>query len=1124
MPRGFYALLWSQALGAFNDNAFKTLIALLAVSFLPADKAAGLIALAGALFVLPFILFSTIAGTVADRFSKSRLVVFFKGVEIVLMALTFGALYTYNVTYLMLLLVLMGAQSAFFGPVKLALLPEILDDKELSHGNGLMQMTTFGGILMGTVAAGLLVEKFRDQAHWAAFVFVAVAVAGWFASLYVSKVEPSGNSGAINWNVFQQTWRNLKEIRGHYGLFHAVMGAAFFWFLGGIFQMNILVYGKELMRVSEGSLSLFQVLVAVGIGAGSYLAGRLSRGRVELGLVPVAAVGLFLFAMDLAFSYRQTWRTMLDLFFLGASAGCFVVPLQAFIQQRAPASARGTFIATGNILSFSAVFIASLSMWAFTEMFRLHPGQIFLVVAVMTLVVAAYIVRMLPDFFMRMLLYPFAHLIYDIRTEGGEYVPKEGPALLVANHLSHVDPLFIAAAAQRPIRFLMFRPYYELPVVHWLFRMMKVIPISEGDSPREMVKSFETARQALRDGDLVCIFAEGAISRHGQMLRFKKGYEKIVKGVEVPIVPVHLDRVWGSIFSFERGRFLFKRPRRIPYPVTVSFGAQLPATTPAHELRQNILELASEAFKHRLEERQPLGTEFLREAKRHMGRFAMADSTGAQLSYGQALTRAHLLGLAIEEAVGSEEVVSVLLPPSAGAALTNIGLQMRGRVTANLNYTASPDVVQACASKANSAGIVTSRKFLQKLGWDETPDMVFIEDLAGNIPKPRAIWTALCMYVLPTSLLERWFLADANRSIERMASLIFTSGSTGTPKGVMLSHSNVLANIEALAQLYQVGPEDRIMGVLPFFHSFGHTVTLYFPLISGFGTVYHFNPLDAKRIGSLTKKFRATFLLGTPTFLSSYIRRVPAEDFSTLRYVVVGAEKLRADVAAAFAEKFSLHPLEGYGATELSPVASVNIPDFRGGGGRQKGEKLGTIGHPLPGVLIRVIDPDSEELLAQGEAGLMLVKGPNVMMGYLADEKRTAEVLRDGYYITGDIGKIDVDGFVTITDRLSRFSKIAGEMVPHIKIEEKLHELAATVEQTFVVAAVPDDKKGEKLIVLYKGISDVEALWRKLNESGLPKLWVPSRDAFFEVADFPLLGSGKLDMQALKNKAQECAQ
>jgi acyl-[acyl-carrier-protein]-phospholipid O-acyltransferase/long-chain-fatty-acid--[acyl-carrier-protein] ligase len=512
---------------------------------------------------------------------------------------------------------------------------------------------------------------------------------------------------------------------------------------------------------------------------------------------------------------------------------------------------------------------------------------------------------------------------------------------------------------------------------------------------------------------------------------------------------------------------------------------------------------------------------FLREAKRHWRRLAMADSFQGRLSCGGALVRSFLLGRLIDRAIPSGSAVGVLLPPSLAGALVNLGLPMRGRVAVNLNYTLPRETALRCAARAGASRIVTSRRFLEKLGWEPHESFVYAEDLAPRLKTLRAALTAAAFFVLPAALLEPLFLRKAPRRLDETATIIFTSGSTGEPKGVVLSHANLRANIEAMAQVYQFKAEDRLLGALPFFHSFGYTVTLWLPAVTGTAAVYHPSPLDAKTIGGLIAKHRVTIVLGTPTFLTAYLRRIEPEQMRSVSLVIAGAEKLRAEVAAAFREKFGILPLEGFGCTELSPVACVNIPDVEIGGVRQRGGKPGTIGQPLPGVAVRVVHPETLEPLPAGAEGLLLVKGPNVMVGYLGEPDQTARAMQDGWYSTGDIASIDADGFVTVTDRLSRFSKIGGEMVPHLHVEERLHALAGRLEQSFVVAAVPDERKGERLVVLYKDCDDVEGLWKRLNDSDTPKLWVPERACFHKVERFPLLGSGKLDLAALKKTARE---
>lgn len=473
-------------------------------------------------------------------------------------------------------------------------------------------------------------------------------------------------------------------------------------------------------------------------------------------------------------------------------------------------------------------------------------------------------------------------------------------------------------------------------------------------------------------------------------------------------------------------------------------------------------------------------------------------------------------------------MVGLLLPPSVPGALINFAAMLAGKVPVNLNYTVSDETFASCIRQCDIKTVVTSKAFLEKVKLKVPCETIFLDELAASETGALSLLEKFIAFFIavffPVSFLERALGREKKVQLDDLATVIFSSGSTGEPKGVMLSHYNIGSNIEQMEQVFGLGRRDCVLGVLPFFHSFGFTGTLCLPAVVGVGAIYYPNPLDAKTIGPLVRDYVVTFLLATPTFLQLYMRGCLPEDFGSLRVVMTGAEKLPERLANAFEEQFGIRPLEGYGCTECSPAVAVNTHDFRSAGFRQVGAKRGKIGHPLPGVSVRIVDPDTRAPLPMGQPGLMLVQGPNIMQGYLEKPDKTAEVLHDGWYTTGDIAAIDEDGFLQITDRLSRFSKIGGEMVPHIKVEERLHELAGSTEQTFVVAAVPDEKKGERLVVLHKLTnSQLQPVLEKLTQTDLPNLWKPRADQFFHVDSFPLLGTGKLDLRNVKEMAAKLA-
>ncbi|MGA8143632.1 MAG: acyl-[ACP]--phospholipid O-acyltransferase [Candidatus Acidiferrales bacterium] len=1124
--RGFWALIVTQFQNAFNDNAIKFLVIYIIVAMnFPQQQRDFLVLIVGALFALPFIFFSMTGGYLADRYSKRSVVIGTKLMEIGVMGVTIAGLGMRSLPIECAAVFLISTQSALFGPSKYGLLPELLPEKRLSWGNGILELGTFLGSITAVMASGFLAERYRARPEVSGVILLGCTLLGLATSFGISRVPPADPAKLYRWNPLGDLFSNLRTIRTDRILTWAVLGNTYLWFLAALLQFTIVIYGHDVLHVDEAHISLLQAAVGIGIGLGSFAAGYLSGGKIEYGLIPIGAIGMTVFGALLYSPGHTLDSAAWHLGLLGFFGGFFAVPLNALIQHRPRREEKGGVIAAANLLSFVGVFLAAGAYFLFSSGLHQTPAGIFLDGAVLTAIMTAYCIYLLPDSLLRLVLWMVTHSIYRIRVEGRDNIPETGGALFVANHMSLVDALLLIASTDRPIRFLMYKGIYDLPYVKPGAKMIRAIPISSELRPREMLQSLREASNAIRGGEVVCIFAEGQITRIGQLLPFRRGIERIMKGVDAPIVPVNLDGVWGSIFSFERGRFVWKMPRSIPYPVTVSFGKPMPPTSTPFEVREAVQQLQTDAYRHHKDRLLTLPRALVRTAHASPFRFAMGDKRRARMSWGMALLSSILLARRLRSTWAGQEMVGILLPPSVPGALVNFAAMLSGKIPVNLNYTSSNETLDSCAKQCKLKTVITTKLLLERIPLQVPAKTILLEEAAAA-PRVSEKIAALLLWFLPGYWLERNLSRDkpgtGPKKLDDLATVIFSSGSTGEPKGVMLTHYNIASNIEQMGQTFMLDRKDVLLGVLPFFHSFGFTVTLWLPAVLGCGVAYHPSPLDLTAVSELVRDYRVTFLLATPTFLQAYVRRCSPEGFGSLQFVVVGAEKLPERLAVAFEDRFGIRPLEGYGATECSPVVAVNTRDFRAPGFRQVGAKRGHIGHPLPGISVRIVDPETLERLPVGTAGLLLVRGPNVMKGYLGKPEKTAEVLHDGWYVTGDIATEDEDGFLTITDRLSRFSKIGGEMVPHIKVEEKLHELAGATEQKFVVTGVPDGKKGERLAVLHTLEPDeLKALLERMPEAGLPNLWTPRANQFFHVDDLPHLGSGKLDLRRAHEIAVE---
>jgi acyl-[acyl-carrier-protein]-phospholipid O-acyltransferase/long-chain-fatty-acid--[acyl-carrier-protein] ligase len=1104
---GFQAFLWTQFLGAFNDNVFKMIVSVAAVTYTAGHQEAGsqYLALTGAVFVLPFLLFAGWAGQLADRCSKSRVLIVTKSFEILTMIFALFALQAASMPMLLGVLFLLATQANFFSPAKYGILPEILPERELSRANALLELTTFVAIVLGGGFGTLLFEHWKYEPAKMGALLIALAVIGSLCSLGIRRVKPSPSTDPIHFNPFTEIARGLEILRQDRPMALAVAGITLFWFVGGLIQLTLVVYVKQTLHGAESQIGLLVAALAVGIGAGSMTAGRISGDSIEMGLVAPAglAMGLAACALGLSTSLNAAmlWLTLTGLF-----GGLFIVPLNTFLQDEAGPAEKGRLLATNNFVNMVGVILASGILYLLHDQLRWSGEKIFLATGLFSFAVALYILlrHLLPQS-VRFGCRALVHVLFRLEVKGA--FPEKGGAVIVANHVSYADAVLIGCATPRFIRWISWKAIYEIPFLKPLFRLMRTVPI-DLTSPRDAVATLAFCRAEVEAGELTGIFPEGQITRTSHLLPFKRGYERIAEsknGVQAPIIPVWIEGLWGHPLSLKGGELGGCWERWFRPKVTVVIGESVFGPICPEALRAKVLELATQVTIDRRDPQDTLGRRLVRAARRQWSSLAVADSTGKELTFGQTLTVAHVLRRWLDRHAPHQPMIGLLFPNAAGSALANLAVTLSGRTAVNFNFTAGAAAMNSAIGQCGITTVLSSKLFLVRQKIEPMPGVVFLEDLLPSFSALQKAIAYLEARFLPIALFAKGHVDD-------VAAIIFSSGSTGEPKGVELTHGNLLSNMDAVAQVYPVHRSDVMLGILPFFHSFGFSYNLWFPLLHSFPVIFHTNPNDARTIGELSQKYGATFLLSTPTFAATYTRKCSKEQFARLRYVLVGAEKLRPSVAQQFEEKFGLRMHEGYGCTEMAPVVSVNGPDLAAPGSSQAGFRKESAGRPLPGVSIRLVDPETMLPVAGGREGLLLVNGPNRMRGYLHQPERTAKSLIDGYYNTGDMARLDDEGFLHITGRLSRFSKIGGEMVPHLKVEECLQRIVG--DATCLVLGVPDEQRGERLVVLHTHPSlTAAAMVEHLSLAGLPPLWIPKPNQFFAVQEIPALGTGKTDLR-----------
>jgi acyl-[acyl-carrier-protein]-phospholipid O-acyltransferase/long-chain-fatty-acid--[acyl-carrier-protein] ligase len=1159
---GFWAVCLVQFTTAFVDNAFR--IGIIAFAVFIEVKAQGDAALSAhvwpahkvatistVLMLLPYALLSLAAGALSDRYPKRWVFIIGKFAELPLMAagmvgllwsyraVTAGEDPTVGIVLVLAMIFFLGVQVAFMSPARYGILPEILDDESLTEGNGYLELCSFGGIFAGTLAAGFIIDGLQPGSTywWMPWLVPVATFVGIAASFFIPLTPPANPTRPVIEGFLPQRFmQNWNVLRSRRGLTTAVWGMVIFWSVGVAVTLNAANSGKTLLGLGSRPIDANSLIVAVsiGLGLGSLAAGRISRGGIELGLVPLGSLIWAISFAGLALTHvfgltvgpnggdvERLYPTLFLLFVNGFGAGMFVIPINAFVEHESPHEHRASCIATSNIVQVIGMIFMSVLVMVLIDVIPdavIGVKVVWVVLGVLLACVAMWVVRLFPDIFIRFGQSLFVRAAYRFRVIGEENVPSSGGALVVYNHLSYMDGTLAMAAVRRPTRFIVWTGHYR----NWLLKRMGevsgAIPVAHDAGPKELVTSLRRASDALNRGDVVAVFAEGSIARTGIMLPFQRGLEVIAKKAPgVPIIPAYIDGMWGSIFSFSGGKFFWGWPKLKRRRVTVIFGKPLANNTPAPVVRAKVRELSAEAWKKRRKDFRPLGQLFIHSAWKFGKRPCIAD-LNRELSYGETIKAAVALSGVLKRYAGDDKFVGVLAPPAVGSSITNLAVAILGKTIVNLNYTTGDDVMNRCIDQCGIRVVFASRALLDKTGLKPKGQIVYLEDLKEQVTKGDKI-RAAAAWLLPPWISTRTVLRSSGVPMDDLATIVFSSGSTGEPKGVMLTHFNIAANVQAGIETIGVLKTDVLMGVLPLFHSFGYNVTLWLPFLVGAKVVYHYSPLEPDVVGGLVKKHGGTLFLSTATFLRGHLRKNEKDELATLRYIICGAEKLPMQLAEQFEKKFGVRPLEGYGCTELSPLVSCNRQDVMGNDARQVLCKFGTIGHPLPGVAAKIVDPDTNEELPNGSEGMLLITGPNVMKGYLNKPDLTAAAMRDGWYVTGDVAKLDDDGFITITDRVSRFSKIGGEMVPHAKVEDVIHETLSTNDRVCIVVGLPDERKGERLSVIHTKFSiPVDQLWNQLRES-LPPLWLPAKAAFMEVPELPVLGSGKLDLKGAKTLA-----
>ncbi len=1067
----FLPLFVTQALSAFNDNAYRFALSIILLTTLGKEQGGVLNTISAGLFILPFFLFSAFAGQLADKFDKAFMARRIKFIEIFIVAISVFALYTTSVPLQQFCIFLAGAQAAFFGPIKYSILPQHLTKDELLGGNGMVEMATFVSVLLGTIFGTIAINATGGR-ELVTVVMVAIAVFSYWTARQIPAAPSAQPDLKLNWNIFSETWNVIAMAAARRPVLHAIFGISWFWFLGVVFVTQIPLFTIDSLKGTETIATLIFALFSIGIASGSIFCNRLLGGKVSVKFLPLSALLMSLFMIDLYFAAGSAnamaiagatatpgelltnihgLRTLFDLAAVAFCAGLYVVPLFAVMQTRTPYYLRARTIGANNIVNALFMIVATVLSGLLLAA-GLTARGLFLALGFANLLAAVYIIRVLPHDTLAAVARALFRLLYRVEVRGLEHVTARGRrSLIVANHTSFLDgPLLSAFLPERAgfaINTQMARRWWVKPA----FALFDLCPIDPANP-----LALRSLVDMLRRGRKVVIFPEGRITVTGGLMKIYEGPAAVAQMARGHLVPVRIDGAHLTPFS----RLAGKLPTVWFPKITITFLAPVAVRAPeglkGSALREHQAEHLYDVMTDSQFKTAPIDAtlwQSLLAARKLHGRKTriIEDIQRKPLTYDRIVLGSFILGRKIAAATPGEKNIAVLLPNAAATVVTFFGLHAHGRVPAMLNFsTGAVNMAAACAS-ADVRSIITSRKFIELGEMEEDLKLlarrcriVYLEDLRGSVGTADKLRGLVAKTFTTLSLRKRGAATDPHAP----AVILFTSGSEGVPKGVVLSHRNINANRLQAAARIAFTPQDIVFNALPVFHAFGLTGGMMLPLMAGIQTFMYPSPLHYKIVPELCYDTGATVLFGTDTFLAGYAKNAHPYDFFNMRLVVAGAERLKPENRQLWMDRFGLRVLEGYGATECSPVIAVNTPmHFR----------AGTVGRLLDGMEYRL-----EAVPGIEEGGRLHVKGPNIMLGYLrADNPGVLEPPPDGWYDTGDIVSVDARRFITILGRAKRFCKIGGEMISLNAIELKLSELYP--EESHAVVAAPDKKKGEQL-------------------------------------------------------------